>query len=73
MRRFTERLQKIERQRRPTPGGLPIIIAVPANGPDRAQVLADVARRRALGEPVFAIADGENNPLMAYGLMEWLA
>lgn len=56
--RFTERLRKIER-RRVLPGALPTIIIVP-EGPDRAQVLADVARRRALGQQVIALGPHED-------------
>ncbi len=70
MRRINDRLTKIER-RRVVPGRLPTIIVVP-DGPKRAQVLADVERRRARGERVFLVTDGDN-PLMADGLMDFLS
>lgn len=55
------RLQKIERQRRPTPGALPTIIVIPDSEPDRAQALADVARRRARGDSVIAVGEHEDS------------
>lgn len=60
MRRINDRLTKIER-RRVVPGRLPTIIIVP-DGPDRAQVLADVERRRARGENILAIGE-QDDPL----------
>lgn len=62
MQRLIDRLAKIER-RRVVPGRLPTIIIVP-DGPDRAQVLADVARRRARGDNVLAIGEADD-PLAA--------
>ena len=61
MRRINDRLTKIER-RRVVPGRLPTIFVVPADGPERAQVLADVARRRARGENILAIGE-QDDPL----------
>lgn len=61
MRRINDRLTKIER-RRVVPGRLPTIFIVPTDGPDRAQVLADVERRRARGENVLAIGE-QDDPL----------
>ena len=62
MQRLIDRLAKIER-RRVVPGRLPPIIIVP-DGPDRAQVLADVERRRARGDNVLAIGE-QDDPLAA--------
>ena len=62
MQRLIDRLAKIER-RRVVPGRLPTIIIVP-DGPDRAQVLADVERRRARGDNVLAIGE-QDDPLAA--------
>ncbi len=62
MQRLIDRLAKIER-RRVVPGRLPTIIIVP-DGPDRAQVLGDVARRRAQGQNILAIGE-EVDPLGA--------
>ena len=64
MQRLIDRLAKIER-RRVVPGRLPTIIIVP-DGPDRAQVLDDVARRRARGDNVLAIGEADD-PLAALG------
>lgn len=63
MRRINDRLTKIER-RRVVPGRLPTIFVVPADGPERAQVLADVARRRAKGQNILAIGE-QDDPLAA--------
>ncbi len=63
MQRLIDRLAKIER-RRVVPGRLPTIFVVPADGPDRAQVLADVARRRARGQNILAIGE-QDDPLAA--------
>lgn len=61
MRRFTERLRAIEAKRRPAaPGALPVIVVVPDSEPDRAQALADIARRRARGETVIAIGEADD-------------
>ena len=62
MQRLIDRLAKIER-RRVVPGRLPTISNVP-DGPDRAQVLADVERRRARGDNVLAIGE-QDDPLAA--------
>ena len=64
MRMIEARLRKIERRRLPAPGELPTIFIVPADGADRAQVLADIARRRARGQNVLAIGE-HDDPLAA--------
>ena len=60
MPRFIERLTKLEQRHRPAPGELPVVLVVPSTEPDRAQALADVERRRALGQNVIAIGEQED-------------
>ena len=52
------RLSRLEGAAIP-PGALPTIIIIP-DGPDRAAVLADVERRRARGQNIIAIGEGED-------------
>ncbi len=60
MRHFTkQRITKLER-RLPAPGGLPTVIVVPADEPQRSQVLADIERRRARGQNIVAVGEGED-------------
>ncbi|MBS0495965.1 MAG: hypothetical protein JSS31_18920 [Proteobacteria bacterium] len=53
------RLLRLEQRVNPA-GLLPTIFIVP-DGPDRAQVLADIEQRRARGENVLAIGEGEDS------------
>ncbi len=60
MRHFTkQRITKLER-RLPAPGRLPTVFVVPADEPQRAQVLADIERRRARGQNIVAVGEGED-------------
>lgn len=60
-RTFTDRLARIER--RLAPSSLPTVLVVPADEPERSEVLADIERRRARGENIIAI--GEHDDPMA--------
>ena len=71
MRRFTERLQKIERQRRPTPGLLPTILVAP-DGPEGDEVRAQAERLRAQGHTVILIADDADRLNAAVDWLETL-
>ncbi len=59
MRRFTERLTRLER-RNPPSGLLPTVVAVPDAEPHRSRVLADIERRRARGQTIVAVREGED-------------
>lgn len=59
-RTFTDRLARIER--RLAPSSLPTVVVVPADEPERSQVLADIERRRARGENVLAIG-AQDDPI----------
>ncbi|MBS0495800.1 MAG: hypothetical protein JSS31_18040, partial [Proteobacteria bacterium] len=61
MQRLENRIAALEQRVKPASGLLPTIIIVPADGPDRAQVLADIEQRRARGENVIAVGEGEDS------------
>lgn len=61
MQRLENRITALEQRTNPASGLLPFIVIVPADEPDRTQVLADIERRRARGENVLAIGEGDDS------------